>query len=163
MDPLVLQILNIAITALTSIITVATPVVAVYIVTLLKSKIAQVEGQMPADRLAFVKLLCDEAVKAAEVAGANEFIASKEDYAVKWVQDYLTSKGLTFNVANIEGLVKSAFLSVIASSAPTVTVLGTTTEPTIRNMTLPAVKAPTPGASAPGLSDGSIATPPAVG
>jgi hypothetical protein len=135
MDPLVVQILNVIITAFAAIVTVAAPVVATYIVTLLKKKIAQVEGQIPAERLEFVKALCVEAVRAAEVAGANTFIASKEDYAIKYAQDYLDSKGISFNVANLEGLIKSAFLTAISSTGDT----------------LPAIKAPTPGSSAPAV------------
>jgi hypothetical protein len=122
MDPLVTNVLQILVGAAAAIIAVVAPVVAAYIVSLLKKKIGEVEAGIPAKQLDFAKKVAAEAVKYAEVLGANTFIADKEAEAVKYATDYLAKNGITLDVAALEGLIKSAFLTEINGSAPLETI-----------------------------------------
>lgn len=114
MDPQLTQILVQIVLAVSAVVV---PTVATFLVTYIRSKTAQLEKMIPASELALAKNISTEAVQAAEVAGANEYIASKEQYAIKYATDYLSSKGIVFPVATLEGLVKSAFLTAISPTS----------------------------------------------
>jgi hypothetical protein len=100
--------------ALTVIVIAAIPVLVSYVIFGLNKLKAFVESKLTASQLTIAKSAAADAVKAAEVLGANTYINDKETWAVGWATDYLKSKHITLDVTTVVGLIKAAYLDQIS-------------------------------------------------